>query len=357
MLLRELFEAEKTGTVGIIFGRFNPPHKGHRAAWEMASENDDWFVGTNESTQGPKDPLPYNIKIQAMKTIMPEIDGHIVAETSWLTLASKVYRQYGDTTLNVYTDEDWVTKTIVQYNGKEGPHGFYKFSNIQQQPTPRLSSATALRTAVISNDKQAFADAAGVDADTDVAGHPFFDLVSHFLMPYQTAAKKPTVKKKKQEEPVEEGQYENDPSHVYDILKYALADAKKTGKKVVRSIGGYYKLAPLDDPRPALEHNRNRAEQIAKLKAEIDKLEQIRSVGFNNPEEYKKLYYKKYGPYYKGPGKLQAKLKKQISDIPYAVEKQTTEDAAGVGTITKQNTTKDVNKGTLRKMMKGFKLI
>jgi hypothetical protein len=240
MLLRELFEAGQTNTVGIIFGRFNPPHKGHRAAWEMASQNDDWFVGTHQSTQGPKDPLPYNVKIQAMKTIMPEIDGHIVAETSWLTLASKVYRQYGDVALNVYTDEDWVTKTIIQYNGKEGPHGFYKFSNIDQKPTPRLSSATALRTAVISNDRQAFADAAGVDADTDVAGHPFFDLVAHYLLPYQNvekkpAAKKPAVKKKK-EEPVEE-------------------------------------------------------------------------------------------------------------------------EAAGVGTITKQNTTKDVNKGTLRKMMKGFKLI
>jgi nicotinic acid mononucleotide adenylyltransferase len=33
------------------------------------------------------------------------------------------------------------------------------------------------------------------------------------------------------------------------------------------------------------------------------------------------------------------------------------EEAAGVGTITKQNTTKDVNKGTLRKMMKGYRLV
>lgn len=33
------------------------------------------------------------------------------------------------------------------------------------------------------------------------------------------------------------------------------------------------------------------------------------------------------------------------------------EEAAGVGIITKQNTTADVNKGTLKKMMKGFKLI
>jgi hypothetical protein len=33
------------------------------------------------------------------------------------------------------------------------------------------------------------------------------------------------------------------------------------------------------------------------------------------------------------------------------------EEAAGVGIITKQNTTKDVKKGTLKKMMKGYKLI
>lgn len=32
-------------------------------------------------------------------------------------------------------------------------------------------------------------------------------------------------------------------------------------------------------------------------------------------------------------------------------------EAAGVGIVTKQNTTKDVNKGTLKKMMKGYKLI
>jgi hypothetical protein len=38
-------------------------------------------------------------------------------------------------------------------------------------------------------------------------------------------------------------------------------------------------------------------------------------------------------------------------------DSKTQEDAAGVGIITKQNTTKDVNKGTLRKMMKGYKLI
>jgi len=39
------------------------------------------------------------------------------------------------------------------------------------------------------------------------------------------------------------------------------------------------------------------------------------------------------------------------------IQDETNEEAAGVGILTKQNTTKDVKKGTLKKMMKGFRLI
>jgi hypothetical protein len=258
MLLRELFENQKTTSIGIIFGRFNPPHKGHRAAWKMASENDIWFVGTNASTIGPKDPLPFKIKVAAMKTIWPGIKGHIVSETSWLTLASKVYSQYGDNKLNVYTDEDWVTKTIIQYNGKEGPHGFYKFSSIEQKATPRLSSATDLRNAVIAGDKEGFARAAGIEADIEIAGKSFFDLVSTYLLPYQN-----DLKKDKQ--------------------------IKKSSKTKV-----------------------------------------------TDPEE--------------------KKSKEKVVDKNEDDNKQT-EDAAGVGIITKQNTTADVNKNTPRKNLKAFKLV
>jgi len=180
MRLRQLFEASNN-EVAIIFGRFNPPHMGHKAAWELASKSPVWFVGTNKSTAGPKDPLPYDVKVEAMKTVWPEVEGHIVAETSWLTMASKVYEQYPKATLLCLTDEDWVTKTIKDYNGKEGPHGYYNFAEIKQKPTPRLSSATALRDAVTKGDRDAFSKAAGVDADTLVDGVPFFDLVAKHL--------------------------------------------------------------------------------------------------------------------------------------------------------------------------------
>ena len=207
MILREIFKAKakaKAKSVGIIFGRFNPPHMGHMKAWEMASENSSWYVGTNKSTQGPKDPLPFDIKVKAMEAVYPEVKGHIVAETSWLTLASKVYEKHGNIVLNVYTDEDWVTKTLIQYNGKEGTHGYYEFGTIQQQTTPRLSSATSLRNAVAADDRDLFGQAAGVDPNTLVAGHAFFDVVKHYLMPHaEKAAAK--AAKKQVKEPVAEG--------------------------------------------------------------------------------------------------------------------------------------------------------
>ena len=188
MRLRQLFEAQGE-TVGLIFGRFNPPHKGHKAAWEMASKETHWYVGTNAGTVGPKDPLPSQVKVLAMEAIMPEVKQHIVFSQSWLTLTSELYQKHPDATLVLFTDEAWVPKTIQQYNGAEGPHGSYNFTNIEVKPTPRLSSATALRKAVLDNSPEEFADAAGVPADTliDVPGEniTFFDMVAKYLEPHR----------------------------------------------------------------------------------------------------------------------------------------------------------------------------
>lgn len=288
MKLRELFEARQR-SVGIIFGRFNPPHKGHRAAWEMASENDAWFVGTNQSTQGPKDPLPYDVKLEAMEAIYPEIRGHIMPEQSWLTMASAVYKKYGNVVLNLYTDEEWVSKAINQYNGVEGPHGLYNFKIINTQPTPRLSSATALRAAVQAGDRDAFADAAGVPADTPVAGQTFFDLVAQYLNPYAAKEKAKAAKKKAKEPELNE---------------------------LSNELLGRYKKAAGADAR--------------KADAEGD--------------------YKRADKRFSGIVKA---TKKQFAND----EKRVGEEAAGVGIITKQNTTVDVNKGTPRKNLKAFKLV
>ena len=379
MKLRELFEARQQ-SVGIIFGRFNPPHMGHMKAWEMASENNAWFVGTNQSTQGPKDPLPYDIKVKAMLAIMPEIKGHIVPETSWLTLASKVYKKYGDVALNVYTDEDWVTKALVQYNGKEGAHGFYNFSNIQQQATPRLSSATALRAAVQADDRDAFGQAAGVDPNTLVAGHPFFDVVKHYLMPHAEKAAAKPVKKKVKEPVAENNSIGTMPTTEYVKGIYAAAAENGMGAPAVDAVKKQMVLAPngevdiMATMQKALQVFQSPAwkKMIADLTALVKKAEaqQAMSPGINE------LSSELLGRYKKAAGadakKADAegdykRADKRFSGIVKATKKQfandekkhepANEEAAGVGIITKQNTTVDVNKGTPRKNLKAFRLI
>ena len=173
------------GTVGLIFGRFNPPHQGHRAAWQAASENDVWYVGTNFSTQGPKDPLPFDVKLQAMKTLWPEVEDHVKTHQSWLTFASKIYKQHGNIELKIYTDESWVLKTLQQYNGVEKQHGYYNFSRIKAVKTPRLASATDLRRAAADNNRNEFTKVSGIDADTMINGEPFFDVVKKYLGQYR----------------------------------------------------------------------------------------------------------------------------------------------------------------------------
>jgi hypothetical protein len=235
MRLRNLFEASSK-EVAIIFGRFNPAHQGHKAAWETAATKDIWYVGTNESTVGPKDPLPFNVKVEVMQTIWPDVKGHIMPETSWLTLASYVYKKHGKVSLVCVTDESWVVPTIQEYNGKEGPHGFYEFPEIrlyhdsieEAKLALRKSSATSLRDAVAKGDRQAFSDAAGVSADTPVMGKPFFDLVAEYLMPYVDKAKAKADKAKaKIEKPKKETKPKKDKEDMkIKDLEKAVAEGK-----------------------------------------------------------------------------------------------------------------------------------
>ena len=193
MKLREIFEvAHPEGsakTIGISFGRFNPPHKGHKGVWKAASKNPIWYVGTNDSTAGPKDPLPYDIKLKCMAAVFPPVAGHVVPEQSLLTLATSVYNKYGENVhLKVYTDETWLADLLVKYNGAESEHGMYKFKNIEHVPTERLASATDLRKAVRVGDQDSFYRDMGVSPDVsiDVGGkaRPIFDVVAHYLNQY-----------------------------------------------------------------------------------------------------------------------------------------------------------------------------
>lgn len=185
-----LNEAANT-SAAMAFGRFNPAHQGHIEVWRtVENASDNWYIGTNPNTVGPNDPLTFQQKSAWMETIYPAISGHIVPETSVVTLAAKIFRnlnQDSSAVLYYITDEqdwNWSGKLLNQYNGTEGSHGFYQFADIVHVPSPRVSSATALRTAARADDESAFYAASGTDPKLKVNGQTYFETVVASLKPY-----------------------------------------------------------------------------------------------------------------------------------------------------------------------------
>jgi len=202
MKLRELFEsAHHKATAAFCFGRFNPPHQGHAQVWDAVKHaGQHWYIGTNPGTIGPNDPLPFDLKTAWMAAIDPSIQGHILGETSIVTLAARIYSDVGDGATIAYvtdaTDWAWAGKLLHQYNGKESAHGYFNFAKIIHVPSPRVSSATALRTAARAGDMQAFYQAAGTNPDLAVNGQHYYDTVVAAVGQHPEKVKK--VKKEKE---------------------------------------------------------------------------------------------------------------------------------------------------------------
>lgn len=317
--------------VAIIFGRFNPPHYGHKAAWETASKFDQWFVGTNKSTIGEKDPLPYEVKIEAMKAVWPEVADHIMTEQSWFTMASRIYERFGPVILIVVTDEtdkDWIMPVMVKNNGVEGPHGYYNFPKIVWQKADRISSATDLRGAVANGDKAAFEKAAGVSADTPVAGSTFYEVVSKYLMPYLHAkAEKERIKaerdaakaaKTKKESVTEMGgqgvaegsltEYGDTPKGQKMLTKVQKRAVDRVTSKKADTDPAYAKKNK-DTADRAWERMTNVDEgvdnkkQLARVKELLAKLQELKDKGLTEAHPNSKIYDKCWDGYRKVHGK------------------------------------------------------
>jgi hypothetical protein len=183
MRLRQLFETHHKATAAFCFGRFNPAHQGHAKVWEaVAHAGQHWYIGTNPTTIGPNDPLPFDVKRAWMTAIDPHVKGHIVGEKSVVTLASKIYETVGDNATVAYVtdaqDWAWSGKVLNDYNGKEGPHGYYNFAKIIHVESPRVTSATDLRNAARAGDEETFYRLAGVDPQLTIRGKTYFETVA-----------------------------------------------------------------------------------------------------------------------------------------------------------------------------------
>lgn len=181
-------------TVGINFGRYNPPHIGHVTMWrKMIDECSFKFVGFNPNTVNDDNPLPPEEKTAVISTLEPKIANYIYHASTLLVLASQVYdtmkvlKSVTTETLDlrVYTDEQWLVTALILYNGHENMHGYFDFDSIVQVPTERITSSTAVKDAVKNNDRDAFTQASGFDADMliriNTKDIKFFDLVREHM--------------------------------------------------------------------------------------------------------------------------------------------------------------------------------
>lgn len=197
MKITQVLVEATQASVAFAFGRFNPAHRGHIEVWRAVEEaGKNWFIGTNPTTIGPNDPLTFEQKSAWMEEIYPPITGHIVPQTTVLSLAAYIFKKLRNnesaTIAYVTDDTDWAWsgKLLNQYNGVEGAHGYYKFAQITHVPSPRVSSATALRDAARADDKVAFYHASGTDPKLKVAGKTYFDTVKEACEKYPLPVKR-----------------------------------------------------------------------------------------------------------------------------------------------------------------------
>lgn len=133
---KELTEAK--GMVAFAFGRFNPPTTGHEKLIQKVAS----VAGGGEfriypsHTQGPKDPLPYPLKVAYMRKMFRSYARNIIADSNAKTaidITTKLYDE-GYTELVMVVGDDRLREfesLLKNYNGVKARHGYYNFDSIK----------------------------------------------------------------------------------------------------------------------------------------------------------------------------------------------------------------------------------
>lgn len=159
---------EKTKKLALLFGRMNPPTKGHEENVEglksMADKNGaDHLVIASHSQDAKKNPLSPDVKLKHLKRSFPGTNIITSSKESPTILhhAAEAHRK-GYTHLIIAGGGDRVEeykKLLHHYNGKEGRHGFYNFKKIEVKSTGERKkgiSGTDMRNHVQNNDFASF---------------------------------------------------------------------------------------------------------------------------------------------------------------------------------------------------------
>ena len=162
-----LKEAEKPKTVAVLFGRMNPPTKGHEENVEglkkVAKEhNADHLVIASHSHDAKKNPLSPAQKTKHLKRAFPNtnVTSSSKEKPTLFHHLSDLHRQgYTHVVLAGGSDRSGELSRLNDYNGKEGKHGYYNFKSIKTVNTGERKqgvSGTDMRTHASNNDFASF---------------------------------------------------------------------------------------------------------------------------------------------------------------------------------------------------------
>ena len=167
MFLNELFITEDNRHVAFCYGRFQPPHGGHKLLMETTAKAADggaYQIYTSASQDPKKNPLDYRTKIHFIKEMFPDMAKQVVDAPELNTImkvaASLYERGFRSATFVAGTDQiDSFRELLNKYNGVDSAHGFYDFRplNFVTSNSPDVR-ATQIREAAANGDIKVFGE-------------------------------------------------------------------------------------------------------------------------------------------------------------------------------------------------------
>ena len=164
MLLYEL--VEDTKSVRFTFGRFNPPHVGHKKLLNaVAKGGGKYYIFPSHTYNNKNNPLMPKEKVGFMRSMFPDHRSNIVYNESATNIINimKMLQKQGHKDVTMVVGDDRVAdfdKLLKQYNGKE-----YTFQNISVESAGvrdpdadgvEGASASKVRQAALNNDYNTF---------------------------------------------------------------------------------------------------------------------------------------------------------------------------------------------------------
>lgn len=155
------FLSESEKTVYFAFGRMNPPTAEHEKFLDELSEKAGKypyrvFLSTTHNSE--TSPLQYESKLKFVRKMFPRHARSVVREEKMKTpldVAVKLYNE-GFTSIVMVASESKYNESkalLEKYNGKEGRHGFYEFSNIRVEKANSSLENTQRHIDVISENR------------------------------------------------------------------------------------------------------------------------------------------------------------------------------------------------------------